>query len=331
MSSTLERWLMARWFGPVAPNTLLRAVAAVYGGVMRARRALYRWGFFAQHGLEVPVIVVGNRTVGGAGKTPVVIALVEHLQAQGIRVGVVTRGYGRKNRHAVRVSQQTSADDVGDEPLLIHRSTGVAVEVDRDRVAAGRRLRASGCEVILADDGLQHLRLARSLEIEVRDSRGLGNGRVIPAGPLREPIPEPSGAERLVHGRTATASEVTVLFELRVARRLVDGVERPLAEFVGSPVHAVAGIGYPERFFEALRALGLDVQAHAFSDHHRFVAADLTPFSAAPVLMTGKDAVKCGEFASANVWEVPLCAQLPADFLARVSLHLQQPVRYVTP
>lgn len=331
MSAAVERWLMARWFGGIAPNLVLRALSGVYGQLMRLRRTFYRRGVLSQHRFDVPVIVVGNRTVGGAGKTPVVIALVSHLQARGIRVGVVSRGYGRKHKKAISVSANTLPDRCGDEPLLIHLSTGAPVEVDTDRVAAARRLIASGCAVILSDDGLQHLRLGRSLEIEVQDSRGLGNGRVLPAGPLREPVPDSSVTERLVHGRAAKAGEVSVLFELQKARRLVDGLEQPLAEFRGAPVHAVAGIGDPQRFFEALRANGLTLRPHAFPDHHGFVAADLSPFADMPVLMTGKDSVKCAHFATNNLWEVPLRAQLPPDFLERVALHLQTPVRYVTP
>jgi tetraacyldisaccharide 4'-kinase len=327
----VERWLMARWFGGVAPNLVLRALSGVYGQLMRFRRTLYRRGVLSQHRFDVPVIVVGNRTVGGAGKTPVVIALVSHLQARGIRVGVVSRGYGRKYNEAISVSASTLPDRCGDEPLLIHRSTGAPVEVDTDRVAAARRLIASGCTVVVADDGLQHLRLGRSLEIEVQDSRGLGNGRVLPAGPLREPVPERSVAERLVHGRAAQPGEMSVNFELQQARRLVDGAERPLSEFVGAPIHAVAGIGDPKRFFDALRAHGLTLMPHAFPDHHSFVAADLSSLVDAPVLMTGKDAVKCAPFATENLWEVPLQAKLPEDFLERVALQLQTPVRYVTP
>lgn len=318
MAGTLERALLQRWYGGRPPALVLRAFAALYGGLMRLRRWAYRVGLKPVEHLPVPVVVVGNRTAGGAGKTPVVIALVEALRERGWRPGVVSRGHGRSASAARRVDEASTAAEVGDEPLLIHLATAAHVEVDRDRAAAARRLVDAGCDVVIADDGLQHLRLGRRVEIEVQDSRGLGNGLVMPAGPLREPLPARAADFRIVHGRPAGPGEVPMHLELAPARRVgrgSDAESRPLADFLGRPVHAVAGIGDPSRFFAALRAAGLAPFEHAFPDHHAYAEAELAAFRGAPLLMTGKDAVKCRGFALPDAWEVPVAARLPLPFL----------------
>lgn len=326
MRARLERALLERWYGGRAPGLALRAVAAAYGALMRLRRWLYRTGLRPTVHLPLPVLVVGNRTAGGAGKTPTVIALVEAMAARGWRPGVVSRGYGRAGTAPRRVSADSRVDEVGDEPLLVHRATGAPVEVDRDRVAAARRLAEAGCDLVIADDGLQHLRLGRRVELEVQDARGLGNGRVLPAGPLREPRPPRMADLRLVHGRPAGPGECAMRLVPGDARRVGQGGDaralagdraavRPLASFAGSRVHAVAGIGHPARFFDTLRAAGLDVVEHPFPDHHRFVAADFAGFRDATLLMTGKDAVKCAALDLPDAWEVPVAAVLPDDAL----------------
>lgn len=322
MPSGLEAALLERWYGEHPPGLALRAIAAVYAVAMRLRRWAYRVGLRRQHNLPVPVVVVGNRSVGGTGKTPTVIALVLALRARGWRPGVISRGYGRRGTGPRRVGVDSLAAAVGDEPLLIHGSTGVPVEVDRDRVAAAWRLVDAGCDVLIADDGLQHLRLGRRVEVEVQDARALGNRRVLPAGPLREPLPRRAADLRLAHGRSTAAGEVAMRFLLGDARRIGSGsgaaaaIEaRPLGSFAGLRVHAVAGIGHPPRFFAALSAAGLAVVEHPFPDHHRFTAADFAGFHDAPILMTGKDAVKCRGFALADAWEVPVTAVLPEAIL----------------
>ncbi|MGL6290073.1 MAG: tetraacyldisaccharide 4'-kinase [Silanimonas sp.] len=335
---TIERELQARWYGGVAPGFALRALAALYGFLMRLRRWAYRVGLMHQHRLEVPVIVVGNRTAGGAGKTPLVIALVEALCARGWRPGVVSRGYGRQSRGLVLVHADSSPTTVGDEPLLIHRATGIPVAVDADRVAAARALADAGCDLLVADDGLQHLRLGRVVEIEVQDGRGLGNGRVMPAGPLREPLPARSADVRVVHGRDAADGEVPMCLRLGDARRLHGGTDtafaddiRTLSAFAGKPVHAVAGIGHPARFFDALRDAGLVPIEHPFPDHHAFSAADFSAMRSAPILMTGKDAVKCRALGLADAWEVPVNALLPTGFFDALDHRLRESPRHVDP
>lgn len=331
MFSGFERSLQRRWYGEHPPGAVLRALAALYGAAMRLRRFAYRIGFCPQQHLDVPVVVVGNRTLGGAGKTPTVIALVEALCARGWRPGVASRGYGRREKAPRGVSATSLPTDVGDEPLLIHLLTGVPVEVDRRRTAAARRLAAAGCDVVIADDGLQHLRLGRRIEIEVQDGRGLGNGRVLPAGPLREPLPRRAADLRVVHGRPPRDGEVPMQLVLGVARRLDNTETRALASFVAGQVHAVAGIGHPPRFFAALRAFGITVIEHPFPDHHAFIADDFAAMIDAPVLMTSKDAVKCRGFALADAWEIPVSARLSEAVLDALDHQLRTVTTDVTP
>ena len=314
MTGGLYRALLRRWYGGHPPGLALRAIATIYGGLMRLRRWAFRVGLRRVSHLPATVLVVGNRTVGGAGKTPLVIALVEALRARGWRPGVVSRGYGRQSREPLDVRAGSAASAVGDEPLLVHGATGAPVRVDADRVAAARWLIESGCDLVIADDGLQHLRLGRRVEIEVQDARGLGNGLVIPAGPLREPLPARRADVLVVHGRAAAEGEVPMRLELGDARRLGQGATsatRPLTSFIGSPVHALAGIGDPSRFFNALRDAGLAPVEHPFPDHHAFTASDFAALTGAPILMTGKDAVKCRALDHSDAWEVPVRAVLP--------------------
>ena len=334
LRAVLEESLQARWYGPVPPGLVLRLVAAVYGTLMRLRRWAYRVGLLRQHRLDIPVVVVGNRTVGGAGKTPLVIARVTALRERGWRPGVLSRGYGRRSRGLQQVDRRSDAAEVGDEPLLVHLATGAPVAVDADRINAAHTLIAAGCDLLIADDGLQHLRLGRVLDVEVQDARGLGNGRVMPAGPLREPVPARDVDVRVVHGREAEGTDVPMRLELGDPRRLGGdpmATSRPLASFVGRPVHAVAGIGHPGRFFRALRDAGLAALEHPFSDHHAFTEADFATMRGAPVLMTGKDAVKCRHLGLDDAWEVPVTAVLPTAFLDTLDHRLRDSPRHVDP
>ncbi len=329
----LAEALQARWYGGGVPGGALGAIAAVYGALMRLRRWAYRVGAVRQYRLATPVVVVGNRTVGGAGKTPLVIALVGALRERGWRPGVLSRGYGRSAKGLRRVEVDSAAEDVGDEPLLIRRATGVPVAVDADRIAAANALVDAGCDVLVADDGLQHLRLGRVLEIEVQDGRGLGNARVLPAGPLREPLPARAADFLVVHGRATRGGDIPMRLELGEARRVGDGGTLPcraLSTFAG-PVHAVAGIGHPARFFAALRDAGLTVLEHPFPDHHAFSPADFAGMRDAPVLMTGKDAVKCRDLDLPDAWEVPVTAVLPAAFIDALDHRLRESPRHVDP
>jgi tetraacyldisaccharide 4'-kinase len=317
----LERWLERRWYGDEPAGMGLRALAGAY----RVARGLR--GGEAPQRLPVPVLVAGNFTAGGTGKTPLVIALARDLSARGWRPGIVSRGHGRRGEGPVRVDVETPAREAGDEPKLIRERTGLPVFVDRDRVAAARAAIEAGCDLVIADDGLQHRRLGRDIEIEVIDGeRGYGNGLLLPAGPLRE---KPRDTDfRVVNGemRAGESRESgawPMHLRLREAVSLSDdGTRRPLAAFAGAPVHAVAGIGNPGRFFAALRTAGLQPHEHPFADHHDYERADFRDIQGT-VLMTEKDAVKCRGLGLRDAWSVPVEAELPAGFYEALAARLE--------
>ena len=315
MSRFAER-LQSIWYGGRKPGLMLRALSVLYGAVVRMRCAAYRHGLLRVHRVGVPVIVVGNITVGGSGKTPLVIALVEYLRAQGWSPGVVSRGYGRRSRSQCDVRADTSPDDGGDEPVLIARRCGVPVVVDVDRVAAARRVAELGSDIVIADDGLQHYRLHRDFEIEVVEAgRRFGNARLLPAGPLRE-LSSRRSDMRITNGTDALTNEWPEWWFHLVGDTLVgdDGSTRLLETLSGKRVHAVAGIGNPQRFFDSLRARGLETVQHAFADHHSYSPGDLQFDETLPIVMTEKDWVKCAIFAPADSWMLPVRAECRAGF-----------------
>ena len=316
MTAAVERWLQQRWYGDIAPGLGLRALAGLYRGVLAVRPPE------PGQRVGVPVVVVGNFTAGGTGKTPLVIALAKFLVTRGWRPGIVSRGYGRQSTQPLRVDDATPASLVGDEPRLMFEKTALPVLVDRDRVAAARAAIAAGCNLVLADDGLQHRRLGRDIEIEVIDGeRRYGNGLLLPAGPLRE---APRRCDfRVLNQGSAGADEWPMQLRLGDALALDRSASRPLPQFVGTPVQAVAGIGNPARFFAALRAAGLETIEHPFADHHDFRAEDFAGLRGA-ILMTEKDAVKCRGLGLADAWAVPVQAQLPEAFFAAFAHRLDQ-------
>ncbi len=305
------------WYAGAPVPWWLAMLVPVYRALRRVLRAPYQLGWRKPVRLSVPVIVVGNLTVGGSGKTPLTIALVEALRARGFRPGVVSRGYGGSQREALLLDDLPTPDRVGDEPCLIRQRTGAPIAVGRHRADAATLLLDRGVDVVIADDGLQNLTLARDIEICVIDGqRRFGNGRVVPAGPLRESIERLGDiAFRVCNGGAAQPGETPMRLVGDMAVPVTRSADvRSLASFAGQRVHAVAAIGNPERFFDGLRAHGIDVVAHAFRDHHAFVEADLALGDAGPVLMTEKDAVKCTRFVGTNVWCVPVRAELPPAF-----------------
>jgi len=294
--------------------------------IVGVRRHLFRFGVIRSFRLPVPVIIVGNLTVGGSGKTPLVLWLVEQLDGRGWRPGIISRGYGGSagGAHAVTLDATTSL--VGDEPLLLARRSGVPVFVGRDRLAAGRALLAANpdCNVIVSDDGLQHYRLQRSVEIAVFDGRSAGNGELLPAGPLREPLGRLRETTGMVWNsvvpdqmaRVGAASAVPRFSMRLVGERffaLSDAQRSCTAvDLRGRRLFAAAGIGDPSRFFAQLAALGLEFEAHPFADHHVFVAEDLAFARDGVLLMTEKDAVKCSAFTLGETWVLPVVAQIDA-------------------
>ena len=327
--------LQRRWHENRPPPWWTLPLAALYGLVVRMRRAWYRHGWLRARKLPVPIVVVGNIVAGGAGKTPLTIALVEALRARGFKPGVVSRGYGGTARAPMLLDAQPDPAVVGDEPALIRVRTGAPVAVGADRPSAAMLLPDERVDVIIADDGLQHYALARDVEICVVDgARGQGNGRLLPAGPLREPASRLDEVDFVVCNAGSSArgdpsdpamqSAIPMRLHGDTARSLRSGSDRPLQSFAGTRVHAVAGIGHPPRFFDALRAAGIEVAAHPFADHHRYTPADLDFGDRLPVLMTEKDAVKCRAFARANWWSVPVTAELPAAFFDAVAARLRR-------
>ena len=308
------------WYAGTPPPWPLRALSRLFGLMVRLRRAAYARGVWVSRRVGRPVIVVGNITVGGTGKTPLVIWLAQRLGERGHRPGVVLRGYGgaaASGRVPCLVTPDSDVAVVGDEALLLRRRTGVPVVVGRDRVGAAERLLATGVDVIIADDGLQHLRLARDFEIAVVDAtRGLGNRYLLPAGPLREPAERLSQVDAVVingeeGGAAAAVAGVPAAFVMRLGGEWLrplagSGDAVALSSLAGQRVHAVAGIGNPGRFFSQLAAAGLQVLEHAFPDHHRYRASELEFHDGLPLLMTEKDAVKCRAFAGANRWYLPV-------------------------
>ena len=317
----------AYWFNDQPPPVMSRLVSGLYAGMIGLRRHLYEHGLLRRVRVAAPVIVVGNLIAGGSGKTPLVIALVERLRAAGWTPGVATRGYGRDDASKpLWVARDTDPAIGGDEPVLIARRTGAKVRADQDRAAAAQALIAAGCDVVVCDDGLQHYRLQRDIEIEVVDGRRrYGNGRLLPAGPLREPVARAARCDFHVLNLVAddddgnpSAQPGFGEWPMRVgtdrAMPMLGGRPQPLSALAGQRVHAVAGIGDPQRFFASLRTHGIAVVPHGFGDHHRYEAADFQFGSDLPVLMTEKDAVKCMPFAGDRYYSGPAHAELPEAF-----------------
>jgi tetraacyldisaccharide 4'-kinase len=327
MKARLAAWLERRWYGGVAPAWPLRVLAAAYGLVVRRRRRAFLRTRSHSPRAGLPVIVVGNLSVGGAGKTPLVLALIEALRARGWQPGVISRGYGGRAPGPERVLPGSDPARVGDEPCLIASRSGAPVAIARRRAEALELLeRSHEVDLVVADDGLQHYALPRDFEILVTDGRRrFGNGLLLPAGPLREPAERAADCDfRVVNGGTAEADEVPMQLVLDDARSLDESATRPLQEFEGQRVHAVAGIGDPQRFFDALQARGIEVVPHPFPDHHAFRATDLRFAEHLPLLMTEKDAVKCRAFAAPGRWFVPVRGELPEPFIAALDARLRR-------
>ena len=324
--------LVDAWYqkGLTPLTAALAPLSIVFRTGVAARRALFRAGVLQARRLPVPVVVVGNIAIGGSGKTPLTIALATELAARGWHPGIVSRGYGGSAVYVRAVEHDASASVVGDEPLLLAR-TGLPVWIGADRAAAARGLLAvhPQCDVIVTDDGLQHYALARDVEIAVVDaSRELGNGWSLPAGPLREPASRLEGVDAIVRlakaPRASTRREFTMtLAGERFVRVNAPEVGAAADAFRIANVHALAGIGNPQRFFEQLRALGIAATCHAFPDHHRFMPAELALPAASAILMTEKDAVKCASFADDRCWALPVRAMLDPALVSLIEEKLR--------
>jgi tetraacyldisaccharide 4'-kinase len=315
-----ERWITARWYDGRGASIWLLPLEWLFRGVTALRRLVYRQGWLRVERLRVPVVVVGNLTVGGTGKTPLVLWLAQALMARGLQPGIVSRGYGGEHvRTRMRVKPDSDPRLVGDEALLLARRSACPVAIGAQRAGAARLLLEAGVNVVIADDGLQHYALGRDVEIVVLDGqRGFGNGHCLPAGPLREPTTRLDEVDTVVvhthEGGAALQMPGAMTMQMRACGvlPLAGGDERTLESFAGQRVHAVAGIGNPERYFAWLRSRGLVVVPHAFPDHARFRREDINFGDGLPVLMTEKDAVKCARFAGPQHWYVRVVAVLDA-------------------
>lgn len=331
-------WYQRHWLG-----ILLAPLGWLYCTVARLRRWAYRCGWLRSSSAPVPVIVVGNLTVGGTGKTPLVLWLVTHLQARGHRPGIALRGYraraegpghGGDGARAARpgaVRPDSDPRRAGDEAVLLAQRAGCPVMAGRDRLAVSTAL-ATGCDcdLVVSDDGLQHYRLQRQLEILVVDAqRRFGNERCLPAGPLREPLGRQQAVDLTIENEAVRGIAAPGVFQMRLepgdAVSLRDPrCRRPLRTFAGEPVTAVAGIGNPQRFFSMLRGLGLNISARPYPDHHDFTAADRDSWPLGTVLMTEKDAVKCRAFGGPADWFVPVTAVPDAQFVTALDERLDR-------
>ena len=315
----LESLLTQAWRDRGFIACLLLPLAGIFSLIIFFRRLFYRLGIFASSTLPVPVIVVGNIFIGGTGKTPLVIWLVSVLRAHGYSPGVISRGYGAQVSAVIEVKADMSAAQAGDEPLLLARKCEVPVFVGRDRVAAARGLLAvyPEVDVIIADDGLQHYALGRTMEIQLSDTRGHGNGWLLPAGPLREPVSRRSDFY-VINGGVSSASAHIYNMQLTGAHavQMVDRQQRlDLASLQNKRVAAVAGIGHPERFFEMLRSQGLVLEsALGLPDHFDFSTNPFAAIKADIILITEKDAVKCSRLTGiaqdVRLWIVPVEAKI---------------------
>lgn len=305
-----ERRLQRIWYENSKAAMLLLPFSAVYCAVAVLRRLAYRAGWLRSVRLPVKVVVVGNLSVGGTGKTPLVIALAKRLHEDGLRVGILTRGYGGRATHWPQlVDPHSDPQQVGDEPVLLAARTGLPVIAGPDRSAAATQLLAgTPCDVLISDDGMQHYALQRDVEIALVDAaRGLGNGHCLPAGPLREPAARLKSVSTVVALGDSPLADWAMTLQPGAACRVGSPSHTAsLDSFRDQTVYAVAGVGNPERFFAMLSAAGLDIRTRVFADHHRYRPEDLRFGDSRPVLMTGKDAVKCRAFAQDHWWYVPV-------------------------
>jgi tetraacyldisaccharide 4'-kinase len=311
------KWLTDSWYEYRATRFILLPFSILYQLAVGFRRLAYHLKILKQHHLNVPVIIVGNISVGGTGKTPAVIWLAMQLKQAGYKPGIISRGYGGHADHYPQEVKPTSDPKlVGDEPVIISQQTGCPMAVSPKRFEAAQFLLENhDCNVIISDDGLQHYALARDIEIVVVDGlRLFGNRYCLPAGPLREPIIRLRTVDFVIINGGNNASQYVMTLNPGNVINVADGaVQKSLDSFKGELVHAVAGIGHPERFFDYLSDSGLTVEPHYFIDHHHFKAIDLHFDDDHPIVMTEKDAIKCRAFATDNMWYIPVRATVNND------------------
>lgn len=302
----------------------LSPLSVLYQAGTALHKSLYRLKIKKIYQFDIPVIVVGNLTVGGTGKTPFVIWLANWLKEKGYRPGIVTRGYGRKASGSQIVTENLDPKIVGDEAILIAQKTNCPVVVDANRSRSIKQLMTKSCNVIISDDGLQHHALARDIEIAVVDGdRQFGNGFCLPAGPLRESQQRLKSVDFIIQNGGINPKDFHFTTEINEAYAIKQPTKKiNLKSLSDKPIHAVAGIGNPKRFFHQLKQLGLQVLEHPFPDHHAYHPKDLNFNDSHPILMTEKDAPKCYPWATDRHWVVPLNLTPSSQFEAALTIHL---------
>ena len=318
MKNGLARWLTDIWYKDHFIGLWLLPFSMIFSDIVRFRKFLYTQGILKSYTMPVPVIVVGNITVGGTGKTPLIIYLAEILKNSGFNPGIISRGYGGlAESWPQRVNSDSDPKQIGDEALLIAKHTHCPMAVGPSRVNAANMLLAqTDCNVILSDDGLQHYALRRDIEIAVIDGeRRFGNNYMLPAGPLREPIERLQHVDfKIVNGKKQEDSELSMQLIGDTLINLMSGEQKSLDAFKGIDCHAIAGIGNPKRFFNTLKTAGLNCICHSYPDHYQFQQTDIVYADNKPVLMTEKDAVKCTTFAGLQHWYLPVKAVPESHF-----------------
>ncbi|MEQ1837676.1 MAG: tetraacyldisaccharide 4'-kinase [Candidatus Nitrotoga sp.] len=320
MYKSFSLWLEKQWYELSPIHIFLGTFSFVFRIITVSRRLFYRSGILKSTKLPVPVIIIGNITVGGTGKTPLTLWLAQQLIKHGWHPGIISRGYGGSNATPQAVNTDSDPAAVGDEPALIAQRKICPVWIGRDRAAAGQALLQAHpeCDVILSDDGLQHYQLQRDVEVMLIDGvRKFGNGMLLPAGPLREPPSRLDSVDAVVlHGGGEAADAYSMKLQGDTFYNLLNPqITAKTADFRDTDNHAVAGIAAPERFFDYLRELGLRTRTHPYPDHHQFAADDFNFRGAEAIFMTEKDAVKCATFADEKYWVLRVNAHLPPTFI----------------
>ncbi|WOJ94220.1 tetraacyldisaccharide 4'-kinase [Congregibacter variabilis] len=319
MRDSLTLAVERAWFQTPKLLLLLLPLEWLFAALTAFRRLAFRKGWLSSGHPGVPVIVVGNLTVGGTGKTPVVLGITQSLIALGFRVAVVSRGYGGSSVGTVQVTPHSDYREVGDEALLVAQSSDALVVVGRDRLAAAKHAVRLGAEVIISDDGLQHYALQRDVEVVTSDAKaGFGNGHLLPVGPLREP-PRRLATVDFFLQRGGQDPHSGTRYHAKQFRRLSDGELRSTCDpGFGPAVHAVAAIAQPQRFFETLRGLGMEPIEHCFADHRPFLGSDFDGLDDLPVVLTAKDAVKCPGSLSSDIWILDMEIEFPEGFVEQL-------------
>ncbi len=323
----MTSWLQKQWTTFTLWHILLIPFSWVFAVITSVRKSLYKKEWLKSYRLAVPVMVIGNINVGGTGKTPLVIWLAEQLQLAGYKPGIISRGYGGKAKTVQAVFAHSNPQEVGDEPVLIAQRTRCPVFISPNRVVAGQALLQvhPECNVVISDDGLQHYRLGRDIEIAIVDgARRFGNQHLLPAGPLRESISRLMEVDFIIAQQFAQVDE----YEMSVKGESLISLNHPdnhisLISFKNKKVHAVAAIGNPQRFFTSLKDAGIEVVEHVFPDHYLYQKSDFEFDDALPIVMTEKDAVKCSNFAMENAWYLPVTAKLDPLFENKLNEKLE--------